>query len=192
MPQPHELTLQDAAPPPYPTQFHPEFGYLAPQRPFRRNAWLACKATLFGAFVGALAVIALVPSREPPVVQFAQANSFAPPPPMAPGDRWHLAPAVVPYVPPTLAMPVAAAVSQQRAGAAASLRGGPASPPPIAETPPAAPRALPSEAKKKAARQPSKRPQDIRPSEPDPRSAYAGSVRRLAEPPRERRGFWNW
>ena len=91
-------------------------------------------------------------------------------------------------------MPVASAVPQQRSGAAASLKGAPANPP-TAEAPPSLiAKAPPVTARKKAARHAPK-PRDVRPAEPDPRSAYAGSVRRFSEPQREwrdRRGFWNW
>jgi hypothetical protein len=181
---PSDAPLQEAAPPEfYPTQFHPEFGYLAPRVPFRMKAWLVLKGTVFGALIGALAVIALVPNRDPPpVVPSAQAMS------VAPADRWHMAPATVPFVPPTLAMPVANALPQ-RSGATASLKGPPANAQPPAEAAPA-----PKPPQKKAARKPPKRERSVPPAEPDPRSAY-GAVRRFAEPQREwqdRRGFWNW
>jgi hypothetical protein len=182
----------------YPTQFHPEFGYLAPQLAFRAKALVALQAAVFGALAGAMAVVVWMPSGDPmPVVPAARATSIAP------ADRWHMAPAVVSYVAPTMAMPVISAVPL-RSGATASLADTPA---PVLRDPPATVAATvpslvvsrpvaqqKSQQKKKVARQP-KREREARAVEPDPRNAYAGSVRRFAEPRRDgqdRRGFWNW
>src|SRR5262245_23578618 len=117
---PSDAPSQEAAPPEfYPTQFHPEFGYLAPRLPFRKKALLVLNGVVLGTVLGALGVIALAPSREaPPVVPSAQAMSIQP------SDRWHMAPAAVPFVPPMLAVPVASAMPQ-RSGATASLKGPP-------------------------------------------------------------------
>ncbi len=177
---------------------HPEFGYLAPRLSFRTKARLVFKATAFGAIAGAMAVVALVPNRDPPVVQSAYAmTGSAQTRPIAPADRWHMTPPSVSYLAPTLAMSptlgttIASAMPRKsdRPDASASLNGDG-----CCRRSRSIAAAAAAKPKKKVAQQP-KRERETRSAEPDPRSAYASSVRRFAEPQsdrQDRRGFWNW
>ena len=181
----------------YPVQYHPEFGYLAPRLSFRTKARLVFKATAFGAIAGAIGLVLLVPNCDPPVVQSAYAmTGSAQTRPIAPADRWHMTPPSVSYLAPTLAMSptlgmtIASAMPRKsdRPDASASLNGEAAAPQPLIAA------AAAAKPKKKVAQQP-KRERETWSAEPDPRSTYASSVRRFAEPQsdrQDRRGFWNW
>ena len=192
---PHVMSPHDVPPGPpgsnppqfypvYPAQFHPEFGYLAPTIRFRRKMSLLGKGAAFGAILGAIAAIAMLPDPDVRVGTALSIQSQA-----APGDELRSPP--VAFVAPTLALPAAALRSTPMPSATA--------PAAVTAAPPSAPAAAQDatdvkpapRAKKKVARQP-RQPRNARAAESDPRSAYAGPYRQSRDPRRgleERRPF---
>lgn len=185
------MPLPPDQPPPQeqPPQFypvHPEFGYLVPALPFRRKAWLACKATALGAVLGAVAMIALWPDRdaarvEPMLVMEALA---------APVDTDAAAPAVPAIATPATSVPgysLASTSAVQPVPPSASVA--PAEQDDVAPpTPPA--KSAPPKAKKKQATR--RKPQDLLPpAEVDARNAYAARFGHTFQQPRREWNGWH-
>ena len=182
---PHVMSPHDVPPGPpgsnppqfypvYPAQFHPEFGYLAPTIRFRRKMSLLGKGAAFGAILGAIAAIAMLPDPDVRVGTALSIQSQA-----APGDELRSPP--VAFVAPTLALPAALRSTPTRSS------GAPA-PEVVRETTDVKPA---PRAKKRVTRHP-QQPRNARAAESDPRSAYAGPYRQSRDPRRgleERRPF---
>jgi hypothetical protein len=184
----------DATPPRfYPLNFHPEFGYLCPRPSFRQRVRFACKAAVFGALVGAIAVFALAP-RYPSAEFTAAAARPSPAGPVAVAEfayggacgisPWPYAGTGCLAKRPTAWEPERVADQADAAHAVVTEPVAEAAPAPVEPR-----RAAPVKPVKKAAktlkrerrREPElrERRRELEPPEPDPRTAYA---ERFAEP----------
>lgn len=186
------------------TQFHPEFGYLAPTMHVRRKVALTLKAAACGVLIGAAAMFVAVMDREgeeeTALTMLATPVLVIPTSPTpTPAPINNLAPVL--FVPESIALPAATPKNPGfRSVTSPAVAAAAAGPPPLASanaTPLAAPAVTTASApasapEVKATAKPKKKvvrePQPDRtvrpaPAEPEPRAAFAGSSRRFAEPP---------
>jgi hypothetical protein len=169
------------SPPPQFYPIHPEFGYLVPAPPLRRKAWLVCKATAFGAMLGAIAVIALSPDRQPVRIKPSRAMEAAAAP-VSPEAIAQAALSIAPVAGPELAS-ASAVASPPNTTLPAHSEAAAMPPPPPAKAAPA-----PKPKKKPVARQ--KREREPPPAEPEPRSAYASPFANPFAQPRREWSVW--
>ncbi len=134
------------------TQFHSEFGYLAPTIRFRRKVALTLKGGALGALFGAAAVFVVVMDREEKAFTMLSTPVATAPAPIAP------APLTVALAPPASSVPASpvpasSAPVAYKPAASAPVSRPPVSRPPVVAAAPASPAQTPSVTPRPAATQ---------------------------------------